>query len=248
VSVLDQKRNDLASAPLGEQFLDLVRNPVDVDADQDGTQSEKGFTLVEEALPLRHESPVFPLVELAVHAMVIKGYAAESELAEVESVANVLGPISTPQGNREVWGEDEFRQPVSQMLLSPNEYLADVSDETIERARQIAAPFIESMRAFIELPDRLERLKQPTGPNAESLATLGKLFSGPLASDPALVVAYLAKRLSMGDETAKTFLKQMETITEGLANLKKVEDLVAADPSILKKFEEFAAAQRKKSS
>ncbi len=246
VSVLDQKRADLASVPEGEQFLELVRNPVDVEADEDGAQSEKAFGLVETVLPSTQQPPELPLVELAVHAMVIKDYAAESELADVESVAQLLGPISTPQGNREVWGEDEFRRPVSQMLLNPSEYLADVSDETIERARQIAAPFIESLRAFVDLPNQLERLKQPAGPNAESLATLGKVFSGRLASDPAVVVAYLAKKLSTGDETAKQFLKQLYTITEGLANIKKVEELVAVDPSILKKLEEFAASQRNK--
>ena len=246
VSVLDEKRAHLASDPRGEEFLELVRNPIDIEADEDGRQSEKAFMLVETALPSKQQPPELPLVELAMHAMVIKGYAADSELAEVESVAKALGPISTPQGNREVWGEDEFRRPVSEMLLSPREYLANVSDETIERARQMAAPFAESIRAFVDLPERLERLKQPAGPKAESLATLGKLFSGPLASDPAAVVAYLAKKLSTGDDSAQQFLKNLDTITTGLANYKKVEELVAADPSILKKLEEFAASQRNK--
>jgi hypothetical protein len=246
VTVLDQKRAQLASVPLGKEFLELIRNPVDIEADEDGTQSEKGFLLVETAMPSKQQPPELPLVELAMHAMVIKDYAADSELAEVESVAKVLGPISTAQGNREVWGEDEFRRPVSQMLLNPREYLANVSDETIERARHIAVTFIESLRAFIDLPEQLERLKQPAGPNAESLATLGKLFSGPLASDPAVVVAYLAKKLSAGGESAQQFLKVLDTITEGLANTKKAEELVAADPSLLKKLEEFAASRRKK--
>lgn len=247
LSVLELKRADLASHPLGEQFLELVRNPVDVDADEDGMLSEKGFALVEEALPQKQDSLAFPLIELAMHAMVIKDYAAESELDEVDSVAQVLGPISTPQGNREAWGEDEFRRPVSQILLSPREYLADVSDETIEHARQIAVLFIESLHAFVDLPDRLERLKQPAGANAESLATLGKLFSGPLADDPVFTVVYLAKQLSRNSESAQSLLKNLDTITIGLADYKKLEDLVAADPSILKKFEEFTASRRKKS-
>lgn len=246
VSALEKKRADLASLPQGEEFLELVRNPVDVDADEDGTRSEKAFALAESALPSKQQPLELPLVELAVHAMIIKDYAADSELAEVESVAHVLGPISTPEGNREVWGESEFREPVSQMFLYPEKYLADVSDETIERTRQIAGKFIESVRAFTGLPERLERLKQPTGPNAESLATLGKIFSGPLTTDAAVVVAYLAKRLSAGDETAQQFLKQLDTITDGLANIAKTEELVATDPSILKKLEEFAAAQRNK--
>lgn len=246
VSVLDQKRDELASVPLGAEFLELIRNPVDLDVDEDGTLSEKAFSLAETTLPAKQQPSELPLVELAVHAMIIKNYAADSELAEVESVAHVLGPISTPRGNREAWGESEFREPVSQMLLNPREYLADISDETIERARQIATTFIESLRAFTELPERLESLKQPSGPNAESLATLGKIFSGPLATDPAVVVAYLAKKLSAGDETAQQFLKQLGTITEGLANVKKVEQPIAADPSVLKKLEEFAASRRKK--
>lgn len=246
VSVLDQMRQKLASHPLGEELLEFIRNPVDIDADEDGARSEKAFAAAETALPSKRPPPELPLVELAVHAMIIKDYAADSELAEVEAVAQLLGPISTPDGNREVWGESEFREPVAQMLLRPREYLADVSDETIERARQIAGPFIESLRAFTSLPQRLERLKQPAGPNAESLAMLGKIFSGPLASDPAVVVAYLAKKLSTGDETARHFLKQLDTITEGLANIKKAEELVAADPSVLKKLEDFAASQRNK--
>lgn len=45
VSVLDQKQADLASDPLGEEFLEFVRNPVDVEADADGSRSEKGFTI-----------------------------------------------------------------------------------------------------------------------------------------------------------------------------------------------------------
>ena len=247
VNVIDQKRNALAADPLGSEFIDLVRDPVDVDADEDGSKSEKGFRLVETALPSKQHPPELPLVELAVHAMVIKDYAADTELAEVESVAKALGPISTPEGNREAFSEAEFRQPVSQMLLNPREYLADVSDETIERARQIAITFIESLRALTDLPNQLERLKQPAGPNAESLATLAKLSSGPLASDPAVIVAYLAKRLSTGDETAKHFLKQLDMITKGVANIRKVEELVAADPSILKKLEDLAASQRKRS-
>ena len=152
-----------------------------------------------------------------MHSIVIKDYAEESELAEVDSVAQVLGPLSTPQINRQVWGEDEFRRPVSRMLLNPREYLADVSDETIERARQIALPFIESLYAFIDLPQRLERLKQPAGPNAESFATLGKMFSGRLASDPVFAVAYLAKQLSTNFETSQSFLKNLDTITTGFA-------------------------------
>jgi hypothetical protein len=247
VTVLDEMRSKLASDPRGEQLLELIRNPVDVEADEGSAQSEKGFMLVESAMPLTRQPPELPLIELAMHAMVIKSYAADSEPAEVESVPKVLGPISTPDGNREAWGEDEFRRPVSQMFLNPKEYLADVSDETIEQATQIAISFVESLRAFKDLPQRLESFKQPAGPNAESLATLGKLFSGPLASDPAVVVAYLAKKLSTGDESAQQFLKQLDSITEGLANVKKVEQLVAADPSILKKLEEFAAARRKKS-
>lgn len=247
VDVIDEKRAALGAEPQGVEFLDFVRNPIDIDADEDGTQSEKGFNLVNELIAGKERSPELPLIELAMHSIVIKDYAEESELAEVDSVAQVLGPLSTPQINRQVWGEDEFRRPVSRMLLNPREYLADVSDETIERARQIALPFIESLYAFIDLPQRLERLKQPAGPNAESFATLGKMFSGRLASDPVFAVAYLAKQLSTNSETSQSFLKNLDTITTGLAAYKKVEELVAADPSILKKLEEFAAEQRKKS-
>lgn len=247
VSVFDEKRSKLASDPLGGQFLELVRDPVDLDADEDGKRSEQGFALVETALPSKGQAPELPLIELAMHALIIKDYAAESEPSEVESIAQVLGPISTPQGNRKVWGEAEFREPVAEMLLNPRAYLANVSDVTIERARQIAGPFIQSLRAFIELPRRLEQLKQSTGANAESLAMLGKLFSGPLASDPAVVVAYLAKRPSAEDETEERVLKRMDTITTGFANVKKAEELIAADPSLLKTLEELAAAQRNKS-
>jgi len=244
VSVLDQKRNDLASVPLGEQFLELVRNPVDVDTDEDGLQSEKGFALVEEALPLKQDPRALPLIELAMHAIVIKDYAAESELDEVDAVAKVLGPISTPQTNRRAYGEDEFRIPVSQILLDPHEYLTNVSDETIECARQSAVTLVESMRGLAELPGRLERLKQPTGTNAESLATLGELFSGPLATDPALVVAYLAKKLSEGGRAPQDFFRNLGAIAEGLANAEKAEHLIKADPSLLKKLEEITAERR----
>ncbi len=102
------------------------------------------------------------------------------------------------------------------------------------------------LRVFVDLPERLERLKQPAGPNAESLATLGKLFAGRLETDPVFAVAYLAKQLSTNSEASQSFLRSLNTITTGLANYKKVEALVAADPSILKRLEEFAASQRKK--
>ena len=42
-----------------------------------------------------------------------------------------------------------------------------------------------------------------------------------------------------------SFSGRLDTMTTGLANYKKVEELVAADPSILKRLEEFAASQRK---
>lgn len=87
-------------------------------------------------------------------------------------------------------------------------------------------------------------MKQPTGTNAESLATLGKLFSGPLAIDPALVVAYLAKKLSEGGQAPQDFLKSLGTIAEGLANAEKAEQLIKADPSLLKKLEEITAERR----
>jgi len=247
LNIIDEKRTALEGEPEGAEFLNLMRNPVDIDADEEGTQSEKAFLFIEGLVAEKRRSPEFPLIDLATHAMVIKDYAAEGEPSDVDSVAQLLGAISTPESNREAWGESNFALPVAQMFLNPRGFLADVSDETIELARQTAAPFIESMRAFIDLPERLERLKQPAGADAESLATLGRLFSGPLISDPAVVVAYLAKQLSTGDETAQMFLRRMDTITEGLANAKKLEAMVAADPSILKTLEEFAAVQRKKS-
>ncbi len=246
VAEIDEKRAALAAEPRGVEFLNLVRSPIDLDADEDGSQSEKGFNLIESLIAGNERSPDQPVVELAMHAAVIKGYAEESELQEVDSVAQVLGAISTPEINRQVWGEDEFRRPVAEIILSPGEYLADVSDETIERARQMVSPFMESLRAFVDLPERLERLKQPAGPNAESLAALGKLFSGRLETDPAFAVAYLAKQLSTNSEASQSFLRSLDTITTGLANYKKVEELVAADPSVLKRLEEFAASQRNK--
>ncbi|MFZ0575160.1 MAG: hypothetical protein WA304_07885 [Candidatus Cybelea sp.] len=248
VSTIEQKRAELAGDARGEEFLELVRDPIDLEADEDGLRSEKGFNLAEELLPSKPQSPELPLIELAVHSMLIRNYAADSDLAEVQSVADVLGVISTPQSNREAWGEDEFRQPVSQIFLNPAEYLADVDDETIELARQTAMRFLESLRAFKDLPRRLERLRQPGGPTAESLATLGALFSGHLEGDPAFAVAYLAKKIATGGEPANQFLRQLDTIEQGLSDYKKVEDLVATDPSILKRLEEFAAAQRKKPS
>jgi hypothetical protein len=245
LDVINEKRAALAADPRGAELLDLLRNPVDFDADEDGTLSEKGFSFVEELLTAKQHSPELPLMELAAHAMIIKDYAAETELAEVHSVAELLGPISTPEGNREAWGESMFRLPASQILLNPREYLDDVTDETIERARQVGAVFIQSLRAFVDLPRRLERLHQPSGANAQSLATLGRLFSGPLASDPVIVVAYLAKQLSL-DPVSPQFLKSLDIITRGLADTARTERIVEADPSLLKKLEEIAAARRNK--
>ena len=42
VDVIDEKRAALGAEPQGVEFLDFVRNPIDIDADEDGTQSEKG--------------------------------------------------------------------------------------------------------------------------------------------------------------------------------------------------------------
>ncbi len=246
VSAIEQKRAELAADPRGEEFLQFVRDPIDLEADADGLRSEKGFNLAEDLIPPNQQSSELSLIELSVHAMLVRNYAADSELAEVESVADVLGVISTPQSNREVWGDNEFRQPVSQIFLNPSEYLADVSDETIEQARKVAVKLLESLRAFKNLPTRLKDLKQQTGANEESLAALGTLFSGRLATDPAFAVAYLAKKLSVGGDSAQQFLRQLNMMTDGLANFRKVEELVTADPSILKRLEEFAASQRKK--
>lgn len=214
VSAIERKRAELAADTRGEEFLEFVRDPIDLEADADGMRSEKGFNLAEELIPSHQQSPELPLIELSVHAILIRNYAADSELAEVESVADTLGVISTPQSNREAWGEDEFRQPVSQIFLNPSEYLADVSDETIEHARKVAVKFLESLRAFRDLPERLKSLKQPAGPNEESLAALGTLFSGHLATDPAFAVAYLAKKLSVGGDSAQQFLRQLNMMTE----------------------------------
>lgn len=108
--------------------------------------------------------------------------------------------------------------------MNPSEYLADVSDETIEHGRKVAVKLLESLRAFRDLPARLKSLKQPTRPNEESLAALGNLFSGHLATDPTFAVAYLAKRLSVGGDSAQQFLRHLNMLTEILANFQKVEE------------------------
>jgi hypothetical protein len=69
---------------------------------------------------------------------------------------------------------------------------------------------------------------------------------GRLAADPAFVVAYLAKKLSVGGESSEQLLRQLNVMTATLANVRKVDELVAADPSVLKRLEELGAARRKK--
>jgi hypothetical protein len=90
IAEIDEKRAALAADPRGVEFLNLVRSPIDLDTDEDGSRSEKGFNLIESLIAGNERSPDQPVVELAMHAAVIKGYAEESELQEVDSVAQVL--------------------------------------------------------------------------------------------------------------------------------------------------------------
>ena len=111
VSVLDEERTRVASVPRGEDGLELFRDPIDIEADEDGSdKAKRRLCSSRRRLPSKRDSRSdLPLVERAINAMVIKGYAADSELwPRSEYVEKALGPISTPQGNHQGLGRGDF--------------------------------------------------------------------------------------------------------------------------------------------
>ena len=89
------------------------------------------------------------MIDLAMHAMVIKDYAAESDPSRRRLCGAGPGSDLDSGGlTGSLGGKSNFALPRA-MFLDPRGFLADVSDETIERARQIGRPFIESLYAFI---------------------------------------------------------------------------------------------------